>query len=102
MRALESDTEARNANADGLVTLLLLRHSALLKVTADHPHRDIIQQARDSAQREIVWRIYQVVHAHVTKQGVPDYDRTCADAMHLRVSGIDHLVRVTSETHPKP
>jgi hypothetical protein len=56
-RALDCDTEALNANPALLVALLQLRQGALLHIDPNHPHRDAIQQARDSAYREILWRL---------------------------------------------
>jgi hypothetical protein len=60
-RAPDCDTAAREATIDGLITLLLLRHSALLGVSGDHPHREIIRQARDNAQAELKWRMLSTV-----------------------------------------
>lgn len=64
-RALESDVAAREADINGLVGLLLLRQSSLLTISADHPHKDVIEQARDSAKRELLWR-FKDMHQSVT------------------------------------
>ncbi len=61
VRALECDTAAREATIDGLIGLLLLRHSSLLTISADHPHKDAIKSARDSAQAELKWRMLSTV-----------------------------------------
>ena len=61
VRELECDTAAREATIDGLIGLLLLRHSSLLTISADHPHKDAIKSARDSAQAELKWRMLSTV-----------------------------------------
>jgi hypothetical protein len=62
-RAMESDTAAREADIDGLINLLLFRHSSLFTFSSDHPHEEIIimRQARDSAQAELKWRMLSTV-----------------------------------------
>lgn len=58
-RSPYTDTACREADMDGLITLLLLRHSALLKISDGHPHLAVITQARNNACNELKWRIWQ-------------------------------------------
>lgn len=59
-RAPQADSVARSASNCDLVGLLLLRHSSLLKIGDDHPHKQAIKQARDNAQSEVLWRLSQL------------------------------------------
>lgn len=59
-RALETDTAVREANLAGCIGFMLLRHGALLGAKQDNPHKDIYRQARESAEREIVWRFARI------------------------------------------
>lgn len=54
-RALESDPAARTATDKELVTLWKLRQSALIRTTDERAV--VIKAARDSAEREILWRM---------------------------------------------
>jgi len=56
-RANPEDTEAMEAGFSSLIGLLLLRQSSLVGLPIDHPHREVIEMARDSASREIEFRL---------------------------------------------
>ncbi len=60
-KALECDAAAREADISELIELLLLRHSSLLKINDDHPHKDAILKARDSAKSELRWRLLSTI-----------------------------------------
>ena len=57
IRALESDTAAWQAKDEDLIGLLMLRQAALTKISDDHPDKVAIQEARDSAKRELLYRL---------------------------------------------
>ena len=60
---LDTDTAAKEATDAGLITILLLRHSALLNSSQDNPHRRIIEDARDSAEAELLRRLKKAEEA---------------------------------------
>ena len=55
-RAPECDTAAREANIDGLLTFIILRHSAWDRTPDDNPNKAVYLEARDNAIRELKWR----------------------------------------------
>lgn len=59
-RAPEVDTVARDANVDGLLTLILLRHSAWEHTSDSNPHKPTYLEARDNAIRELKWRVQEL------------------------------------------
>lgn len=54
-RALETDTEAREAFDEKLITLLLLRQAIVNRTEKEHVAA--FEAARDSAQAELLWRL---------------------------------------------
>jgi hypothetical protein len=54
-RALETDTEAREAFDEKLITLLLLRQAIVNRTEKEHVA--VFEAARDSAQAELLWRL---------------------------------------------
>lgn len=58
-RALESDVAVREADLRGVLTFYLIRHGALLGASEDEHMKAIYEEARDSAEREILWRFEQ-------------------------------------------
>lgn len=113
--ALESDFAARKVGISQLITMLLLRHSAFLKIDANHPHREIIQQARDSAQAELEWRMLSTVGLLDWWDEHPQYivgQSTSGDFMgfdrenHTAYAGTTHevlskLQRMHNDLHPE-
>jgi hypothetical protein len=61
VRANECDEEARSATIDGLLGLVMLRQAILTRIERAHPHFSTIEQARDSAVREVKWRFGKAV-----------------------------------------
>lgn len=59
-RAMTTDTAVRKADLSGVIAFLLLRHGSVLSASADNPHRPVYEAARDSAEREILWRFEQL------------------------------------------
>ena len=64
LRANPEDSEALKATITDLVGLLLLRQSVLTGLPKGHPHREIIEASRDSAQREIDARFEELVQCN--------------------------------------
>lgn len=55
-RANEEDVAARAADFNGLMTLLYLRHGAMMTAPNPSERRAVYYSARESARRELEWR----------------------------------------------
>jgi hypothetical protein len=59
-RAFEEDVAVREGNLRACIAFMLIRHGALQTASKDNPHKELYRQARDSAEREILWRFAQI------------------------------------------
>jgi hypothetical protein len=56
-RASATDSNVRHGTNEEVVGLLLLRQAVLTNSLPDHPHREVFEASRDSAERELNYRL---------------------------------------------
>lgn len=70
-KTLESDSAVRDATFEGVITFLQMRQVALVNSREKKlPDADMIEQARDSARNELIYRYQAALHGKATGEGL--------------------------------